>query len=74
MSEHKQTIPIWFFIGLQLTVYGALILGSGLYDLLAGIRRDTVLAELHVGVWWGAALLLMGLLYSYLFYPARRKR
>jgi hypothetical protein len=74
MSEHKQTIPIWFFVGLQLIVYGLLILGSGLYDLLAGVKRDTVLAELHIGVWWGALLLFLGLLYSYMFNPARKRR
>jgi hypothetical protein len=74
MSEQTKTIPIWFFIGLQLIVYGLLILGSGLYDLLAGVQRDTVLAELHIGVWWGALLLFLGLLYSYMFNPARKRR
>ncbi len=73
MSEHKETIPIWFFIGLQLTVYGVLIFSSALYDLLAGIKRDTVLADLHVGVWWGAMLLFLGILYTYLFNPKRKR-
>ncbi len=36
MAEEKKPIAIWFFIGLLLTVYGVLILGSGLYDLWGG--------------------------------------
>ena len=73
MSENKKPIAIWFFIGLLLTLYGVLILGSGLYDLLAGVRRDTVLANLHIGVWWGALLIAIGLIYVYSFLPSKGK-
>ena len=74
MSEHKKPIAIWFFIGLLLTLYGVLILGSGLYDLLVGVRRDTVLANLHIGVWWGALLIAIGLIYVYSFLPSKGKQ
>jgi hypothetical protein len=74
MSEYKKPIAIWFFIGLLLTIYGVLILGSGLYDLLAGVRRDTVLANLHIGVWWGALLIAIGLIYVYSFLPSKGKQ
>lgn len=74
MAEEKKPIAIWFFIGLLLTVYGVLILGSGLYDLWGGVRRETVLANLHVGVWWGALLIVIGLVYVYSFSPTRGKR
>jgi hypothetical protein len=73
MAEHKEPVSIWYFVGLLLTVYGVLIMGAGLYDLLAGVKRETVLAELHAGVWWGALLLALGVLYLHFFSPGRRK-
>jgi hypothetical protein len=74
MTEGKHAISVWFFIGVLLTIYGALIMGAGLYDLLAGVRRETVLAGSHPGVWWGALLLVLGVIYLYFFSPGRRKR
>ncbi len=74
MTEHKEPISIWYFVGLILTAYGILIMGAGIYDLAAGVRRDTVLAELHAGVWWGALLLALGVIYLYFFSPGRHKR
>jgi hypothetical protein len=74
MTEQKKSISIWYFVGLLLTIYGALIMGTALYDLFAGVERDTVLAELHAGVWWGALLLVLGMVYLYFFSPSRIKR
>ncbi len=74
MAEQKEPVSIWYFVGLLLTVYGALITGAGLYDIVAGVKRETVLAELHPAVWWGALLLLLGLVYVYFFSPRRRAR
>jgi hypothetical protein len=71
MSKPKQAISIWYFIGLLLTIYGVLITGAGIYDLVAGIQRDTVHAELHAGIWWGGLLLVLGLVYVYFFSPKR---
>jgi hypothetical protein len=31
---HSSGISIWFFIGVLLTIYGAMILGYGLYELV----------------------------------------
>ncbi len=74
MSETKKPIAIWYFIGLLLTIYGVLVLGAGLYDVIAGIQRQTVLAEVHIGVWWGILLLVVGLVYVYFFSPSRQKK
>jgi hypothetical protein len=74
MTEHREPISIWYFVGLILTVYGVLIMGAGLYDLIAGIKRDTVLAELHAGVWWGGLLLILGIVYLHFFSPGRQRR
>jgi H+/Cl- antiporter ClcA len=71
MSEHKHVIPIWFFIGILLTVYGVLILGAGLWDVINGIKRDVVMAEAHAGVWWGILLLVLGGFYCLRFRPGK---
>jgi hypothetical protein len=71
MSETKHVIPIWFFIGILLTVYGVLILGAGLWDVIYGIKRDVVMAEAHAAVWWGILLLVIGGFYGIRFRPGK---
>ena len=72
MSRHL--IPIWFFIGSLLLVYGILILGAGIYQTIVPPAQPTVLAELHAGIWWGALLVILGGVYTYGFWPGRQKR
>ena len=58
-------VSIWFFIGISLLVNGALILGAGVYQLMNPPADTTiVLYNLHANVWWGAALLVVGLIYT----------
>ncbi|MGH9416398.1 MAG: hypothetical protein ACRD01_07205 [Terriglobales bacterium] len=71
MASRPQ-ISIWFFIGCVLTLDGALILGSGLWQLSHPPR--VVLARLHAGIWWGAALLALGLFYASRFRPRAHRR
>ncbi len=68
----RASIPIWFFVGALLLVYGILILGAGLYGLAH--PPEVKLAQLHAGVWWGALLVVIGALYCYLFFPGRQRR
>ncbi len=65
-------VSIWFFIGISLAVNGALILAAGLYQIVRPPANPVVLFNLHAGVWWGAILLLVGVLYSVSFAPRRR--
>lgn len=71
MSEHKHIIPIWFFIGALLSVYGVLITGSEIYHLNTAYDHNVALAELHAGVWWGLLLLALGLFYVIRFRPGK---
>jgi hypothetical protein len=64
-------LSIWFFIGVLLTAYGVLILGSGLWELVSPPATHTVLENLHTPIWWGAFLLLIGLVYFIKFYPKK---
>ncbi|HXZ31617.1 MAG TPA: hypothetical protein VEH30_05000 [Terriglobales bacterium] len=65
-------ISIWFFIGISLLVNGALILGAGIYQLVDPPANPGVaLSYLHANVWWGALLLICGLIYCVRFAPKR---
>ena len=68
---HGSKIPIWFFIGLMLTIYGAMVLGYGLYEVVTRTLAPVELNYLHTPVWWGTLLLLLGLLYVIKFRPGR---
>jgi hypothetical protein len=71
MHNHG-SLSIWFFIGVLLTIYGVLILGAGLYEFVSPPAHPVVLANLHTGVWWGATLLVIGLVYFLRFYPRKQ--
>ncbi|MGB8480384.1 MAG: hypothetical protein WCE63_16360 [Acidobacteriaceae bacterium] len=64
-----ENIPIWFFVGVLLTIYGALIGGHGVYAWLTHERSVVVLANLHAAVWWGGMILILGLFYCVKFFP-----
>ena len=66
-------ISIWFFIGISLAVNGALILAAGIYQLVyPPANPGVVLFNLHDGVWWGATLLVFGLIYCIKFAPRKQ--
>ena len=71
MSEKHSIIPVWFFVGILFLVYGVLILGSGLAEW--SHPPNTVLSELHAPVWWGALLIVLGVVYCGAFRPGRDK-
>ncbi|HEY7333872.1 MAG TPA: hypothetical protein VH639_03240 [Bryobacteraceae bacterium] len=66
---HRRLVPVWFFVGLLLTIYGVLILASGLAEL--SHPSATVLAYLHAPVWWGALMAVVGVAYCAAFRPRR---
>ena len=69
--EGSREIPIWFFIGVLLTIYGVMIFGYGLWEMLTGNLAPVVLANLHAPVWWGALMLVLGVFYLVKFRPGR---
>jgi hypothetical protein len=71
---HGSGIPIWFFIGVLLVIYGAMILGYGLYEWqTASYPIGVELTNLHTPVWWGGVLGALGVFYVIKFRPGRAK-
>jgi len=71
---HGSGIPIWFFIGVLLVIYGAMILGYGVYQWTSGIYPAGLqLTQLHTPVWWGGLLTVLGLFYLIKFRPGRAR-
>ncbi len=66
-------LSIWFFIGVSLAVNGAVICGTGIYELMNPPANQVVLSSLHANVWWGGVLLALGLFFSVRFSPARER-
>jgi hypothetical protein len=65
-------ISIWFFIGVLLSAYGVIITATGFYELISPPADSPVLANLHASIWWGAALLIIGLIYLVRFFPRKQ--
>lgn len=69
MSEKHNIIPVWFFVGALLLIYGVIILISGLAEWSS--PSNVTMAGLHAPVWWGALLIVLGIIYCAKFRPGR---
>ncbi|MBS1841571.1 MAG: hypothetical protein JSS69_01105 [Acidobacteria bacterium] len=68
----KTMIPIWFFAGWLLAVYGALILVAGLWAPTSD-TQGVAMQGMHLQIWWGIGLLALGLVYGICFWPRHPK-
>ena len=69
---HGSRITIWFFIGVLLVIYGAMIMGYGIYEVVTGYYPPGVqLTNLHMPIWWGGLLAVLGVFYLVKFKPGR---
>ena len=69
---HGSRIPIWFFIGVQLLIYGGMICAYGIYEASTGNYPPAVeLTNLHTPIWWGGLLFLLGVFYIFKFRPGK---
>ena len=69
MRKRQQMLPVWFFIGLLLTIYGVIILIASIVDWSQPSK--TILAQYHSGLWEGFVLLVIGSIYLLKFSPRR---
>jgi hypothetical protein len=68
-GKDHHIIPVWFFVGVILLAYGVIILATGIYEF--SNPPNTVLANTHPAVWWGALLTVIGGFYVYMYMPGR---
>ncbi len=73
MHDHDKQIPIWFFIGALLALYGLIILGSGIYGWVNPPPPEKMvkLWSYHADVWWSALMVIVGLIYVVRFWPSK---
>jgi hypothetical protein len=71
MTRQSHMLPVWFFIGILLTVYGVIILFTSIADYSQ--PTTVVLAHYHPGIFGGVLLLLIGGFYIYWFWPGRHR-
>ena len=57
---------IWYFVGLLLTIMGAIITVSAVYSLFNPPAQSKAFSHLHPDLWWGILMLVVGLLFAIL--------
>lgn len=57
--------PIWYFVGLILTVMGLIIFAAGITYLISGETPHTILGNTHPNLWWGAVMTAAGLIFIF---------
>lgn len=68
-AKAAEPLPIWFFVGVILAVYGLLVLVAGFVTE----PRPTVLAETQPNLWWGAILTVAGGVFTAIGLVAHKK-
>lgn len=64
-KESNEMKPIWYFVGLMLSAMGVVVLVAGVANYLSPPARQTVLSQLHPELWWGAVMIVAGLLFFF---------
>jgi hypothetical protein len=72
MSNRAHMLPVWFFVGVLLTTYGVIILFVALVDFHR--PSGVALSQYHPDLFGGILLVLLGGIYTWWFWPRRRKR
>ncbi len=69
MTEDHHMLPVWFFIGVILLIYGVIILVTGICEYSR--PSTTVLGNLHPDIWWGILLTVIGGGYVWIYRPRK---
>ncbi len=57
---------IWYFVGILLTIMGAIITVSAVYSFFDPPAQAKMFSHLHADLWWGLLMLIFGLLFALL--------
>jgi FtsH-binding integral membrane protein len=73
MHDQQKQIPIWFFIGALLALYGLIIAGYGAvtWNHPPPPNMPEKIYKLHAPVWWGVMMAALGLFYLVKFWPSK---
>ena len=58
--------PIWYFVGLLLTIMGGIITVSAVYSLFRPPAQPKMFSQQHPDLWWGLVMLAFGILFAIL--------
>jgi hypothetical protein len=67
-TTEAEPLPIWFFVGMILLIYGLIVVGSGLFSA----PRATVLAQTRPALWWGGITAFAGVVFLLIGLRGRR--
>ncbi len=71
-SEDGQTpLPIWFFVGLILAAYGAILVAAAW--LVDPPARVVAVTATPPGLWWGGGMAVLGVVFVWLGLRGRGK-
>lgn len=66
MSEKTEGLKtIWYLVGIVIVIMGALVLLAGVIDAFSASPPETVLADLHPGIWWGFIMVVTGIVFLF---------
>ncbi len=54
---------IWYFVGLLLTIIGAIVTISAIHSLIHPPAQSKIFSHLHPDLWWGFVMLAFGLFF-----------
>jgi hypothetical protein len=63
MSKQTGMRSIWFLVGLIMCAIGIVVVAAGIFDLFYPSDQNIRLANLHTNIWWGALIILIGVIY-----------
>ena len=65
LEETKGLKTIWYLVGIVIFIMGVLVILAGFIDVFGTSPPETVLADLHPGIWWGAIMVVTGGIFIY---------
>jgi hypothetical protein len=66
----ENRVTIWFLCGIILLVLGVTVVGSGIYNVWN--PPEVYGAHLHLDIWWGAGLMVVGGVFLWRQWPDRQ--
>jgi hypothetical protein len=73
MTHEHKPISVWLLSGLIFLLYGLIIAGHGIYTYYLGVETAQSIKSGYPAIWWGAIVLLLGIVLTIAGAYANRK-